>query len=104
MNFTTKYWMEIIVVEILLIGNTAGNLSLASPPLLTIQIRFVTGIEALSLFHSLEWKVGGGGDWWVIQILSDRDDQCILLGLNIISILEFLGEERFGEYFLCVLN
>ena len=63
MNFTTKYWMEIIVVEILLIGNTAGNLSLASPPLLTIQIRFVTGIEALSLFHSLEWKVvvGGGG-------------------------------------------
>ena len=58
MNFTTKYWMEIIVVEILLIGNTAGNLSLASPPLLTIQIRFVTGIEALSLFHSLE---GGGG-------------------------------------------
>ena len=47
---------------------------------------------------------GGGGDWGVIQILSDRDDQCILLGLNIISILEFLGEERFGEYFLCVLN
>lgn len=104
MNFTTKYWMEIIiVVEILLIGNTAGNLSLASPPLLTIQIRFVTGIEALSLFHSLEWKLRGG-DWWVIQILSDRDDQCILLGLNIVSILEFLGEERFGEYFLCVLN
>ena len=80
MNFTTKYWMEIIVVEILLIGNTAGNLSLASPPLLTIQIRFVTGIEALSLFHSLE---GGGGDWLVIQILSDRDDQCIFLGWNI---------------------
>ena len=26
------------------------------------------------------------------------------LGLNIISILEFFGEERFGEYFLCVLN
>lgn len=26
------------------------------------------------------------------------------LGLNIISILEFLGEEKFGEYFLCVLN
>ena len=75
MNFTTKYWMEIIVVEILLIGNTAGNLSLALPPLLTVQIRFVTGIEVLSLFHSLEW--GGGGDWWVIQILSDRDDQCI---------------------------
>lgn len=45
---------------------------------------------------------GGGGVWWVIQILSDRDDQCILLGLNIISILEFLGEERFGEYFLCL--
>lgn len=60
MNFTTKYWMEIIVVEILLIGNTAGNLSLASPPLLTIQIRFVTGIEALSLFHSFEWGEGGG--------------------------------------------
>ena len=60
MNFTTKYWMEIIiVVEILLIGNTAGNLSLALPPLLTVQIRFVTGIEVLSLFHSLEW--GGGG-------------------------------------------
>lgn len=102
MNFTTKYWMEIIVVEILLIGNTAGNLSLALPPLLTVQIRFVTGIEVLSLFHSLEW--GGGGDWWVIQILSDRDDQCIFLGLNIISTLEFFGEERFGEYFLCVLN
>ena len=101
MNFTTKYWMEIIVVEILLIGNTAGNLSLALPPLLTVQIRFVTGIEVLSLFHSLEW---GGGDWWVIQILSDRDDQCIFLGLNIISTLEFFGEERFGEYFLCVLN
>lgn len=46
----------------------------------------------------------GGGDWWVIQILSDRDDQCIFLGLNIISTLEFFGEERFGEYFLCVLN
>ena len=76
MNFTTKYWMEIIVVEILLIGNTAGNLSLALPPLLTVQIRFVTGIEVLSLFHSLVWG-GGGGDWWVIQILSDRDDQCI---------------------------
>ena len=76
MNFTTKYWMEIIVVEILLIGNTAGNLSLALPPLLTVQIRFVTGIEVLSLFHSLELG-GGGGDWWVIQILSDRDDQCI---------------------------
>ena len=58
MNFTTKYWKEIIVVEILLMGNTAGNLSLASPPLLIIQIRFVTGTEALSLFHSLE---GGGG-------------------------------------------
>lgn len=101
MNFTTKYWKEIIVVEIPLMGITAGNLSLVSPPLLTIQIRFVTGIEALSLFHSLE---GGGGDWWVIQILSDRDDQCIFLGLNIISILEFLGEEKFGEYFLCVLN
>lgn len=101
MNFTTKYWMEIIVVEILLIGNTAGNLSLALPPLLTVQIRFVTGIEVLSLFHSLEWE---GGDWWVIQILSDRDDQYIFLGLNIISILEFFGEERFGEYFLCVLN
>ena len=26
------------------------------------------------------------------------------LGLNIISILEFFGEERFGEYFLCVLS
>ena len=62
MNFTTKYWMEIIVVEILLIGNTAGNLSLALPPLLTVQIRFVTGIEVLSLFHSLEWG-GGGGGW-----------------------------------------
>ena len=24
------------------------------------------------------------------------------LGLNIISILEFFGEERFGEYFLCL--
>ena len=103
MNFTTKYWMEIIVVEILLIGNTAGNLSLALPPLLTVQIRFVTGIEVLSLFHSLEWGEGGG-DRWVIQILSDRDDQCIFLGLNIISILEFFGEERFVEYFLCVLN
>ena len=60
MNFTTKYWMEIIVVEILLIGNTAGNLSLASPPLLTIQIRFVTGIETFSLFHSFEWGGGRG--------------------------------------------
>ena len=49
------------MVEILLIGNTAGNLSLALPPLLTVQIRFVTGIEVLSLFHSLEW--GGGGGW-----------------------------------------
>ena len=103
MNFTTKYWMEIIVVEMLLIGNTAGNLSLALPPLLTVQIRFVTGIEVLSLFHSLEWG-GGGAPWGVSQILSDRDDQCIFLGLNIISTLEFFGEERFGEYFLCVLN
>ena len=60
MNFTTKYWKEIIVVEILLMGNTAGNLSLASPPLLIIQIRFVTGTEALSLFHSLEGGGGGG--------------------------------------------
>ena len=61
MNFTTKYWMEIIiVVEILLIGNTAGNLSLALPPLLTVQIRFVTGIEVLTLFHSVEWGGGGG--------------------------------------------
>ena len=48
--------------------------------------------------------LGGGREWWVIQILSDRDDQCIFLGVNIISILEFLGEEKFGEYFLCVLN
>lgn len=61
MNFTTKYWKEIIVVEIPLMGITAGNLSLASPPLLTIQIRFVTGIEALSFFYSLEVVGGGGG-------------------------------------------
>ena len=60
MNFTTKYWKEIIVVEIPLMGITAGNLSLASPPLLTIQIRFVTGIEAVSLFHFLEGGGNGG--------------------------------------------
>lgn len=76
MNFTTKYWMEIIVVEILLIGNTAGNLSLASPPLLTIQIRFVTGIEALSLFHSLEWVGGGGIGGYSRFSVTVRDDQC----------------------------
>lgn len=67
MNFTTKYWKEIIVVEILLMGNTAGNLSLASPPLLIIQIRFVTGTEALSLFHSLEGGGGGGGSAKQVQ-------------------------------------
>ena len=45
---------------------------------------------------------GREGDWWVIQILSDRDDQCIFLGLNNYNFhSRILGEERFGEYF-CV--
>ena len=42
---------------------------------------------------------GGGGEWWIIQILSDRGDQCIFLGLNVISVLEFWGKKNLVSIF-----